>query len=199
MLQCSLVEGLRYPSTIPETVPTEEPIDDDPQQEEEVTRTRKIEEEFNLPVTFVGCQSPHSLFFRTPELVKKFLRLQSGLQTYFQAESAETSKEMVYLEIGFIGAVYHEEIWFRAEVIGVDGYPEIMVSLLDTSCIIYVKASEVHRLPDGLDQVQRTVLHCSLSGIHPPSSGWDVEVNQWYNLKLSLQNLSTKSTLFCEL
>jgi len=182
LLQCSLVEALRYPATISESASSPDVAIYDDVYEEEIAITRRIEEEFHLPVTFVGCQSPYSLFFRTPELVKKFLRMQSGLNTYFQAQKESATMEIDYLEVGFIGAIYHEENWFRAKVIGVERYPEITVSLLDTSCLRYVNASEIRRLPDGFDKVQRTVLHCSLSGIRPPSaSAWNPEVTQWYN------------------
>lgn len=47
---------------------------------EMVIDTAEEEEEYIiLPVTFVGAQSPDGLFFRTPELAGKFVRIQNAL------------------------------------------------------------------------------------------------------------------------
>jgi len=146
-----------------------------PSPDDETTALcRNVREEFSLPVTFVSCQSPESLLFRTPELVKKFIRLHTRLQTYFDQGSA--TKEMVYLKVGFIGAIYCQESWFRVEVINTENYPEIGVFLLDKGCSRSVHAREIRRLPEGLDEIPMTLLRCSLYGIYPPyACGWNGE------------------------
>jgi len=39
-----------------------------------------------IPAFFVGCTSPNAVYFRTPELAERFIKLQHGLQFYFKVQ-----------------------------------------------------------------------------------------------------------------
>jgi len=144
-----------------------------------ICRSQLIEEEQTVPVIFVGCQSPDDIYFRTPELVRKFIRVQDALSTLF--DSRKTSSEVVTsnLYIGLVCAVYCEGKWFRSKIIEMEKYPYIIVRLRDVGCSRKVNISDIRRLPEEFANLQRTVLHCSLYGINPlGGTTWDGKTTQ---------------------
>jgi len=143
---------------------------DDNEDEKKISKFSGFQEEEKIPVTFVSCQSPESIFFRTPELVRKFIRVQDSLRSFFVSGRKVPSEEAtVNFSIGLLCAVHHEGKWFRAEVMDIKYYPDIIVFLLDVGYSLKVSASYVHRLPEEYAKLPRTVLRCSLYGIGPLS------------------------------
>ena len=128
-----------------------------------------------LSVTFVECQSPDSVSFRTPRLEKEFIRIQNELSNF---HFPLHEKEPINFDVGFVCAIKSKNIWFRAEVVDVESYPEIVVFLLDTGLTLYVNANEIRRLPEILNRIPRTVIQCSLSGLYPPprTGYWDESI-----------------------
>lgn len=134
----------------------------------------------SVPVTFVGCQSPESIYFRTEELSNQFFSLQNALYIHFEAHK-DSVEEPVSLKVGFIGAVKYQGRWYRAKVVNMDKYPdEISVSLMDKGISLIVRCvSEIRRLPEELVKIPKMVLRCSLIGIQPSSvSEWSSKVIQ---------------------
>ena len=115
------------------------------------------EEEFSILITFVGCTSPEAVFFRNRELAKEFFSLQNALYVHFEAHK-DSIEEPINFDVGFVCAVNCDGRWYRAEVTDVENYPEITVVLLDKGCSRTVSATEIRRLPDGLDQAAASVI-----------------------------------------
>jgi len=140
----------------------------------------------SFPVTFIGCRTPESIFFRTPKLEKEFSSLQNALSTQFEAHEESSVDDPIHLKVGFVGAVKSQNIWYRVEVIDMVKYPEIMVSFLDKGCSLKVHANKIRRLPEEMKRATRMVLQCALSGVCP-SSGveWIPTVTQQYGNGLS--------------
>ncbi len=128
-----------------------------------------------LTVTFVECQSPDSVSFRTPRLKKHYIRMQKKLKKF---NSTVHEEEPINFDVGFVCAIKSKNIWFRAEVVDVESYPEIVVFLLDTGLTLYVNANEIRRLPEILNRIPRTLIQCSLSGLYPPprTGYWDESI-----------------------
>jgi len=141
----------------------------------------KEEDYIVLPVTFIGAQSPEVLFFRTPELVGKFIKLKNALYAYFSGQQHGSDIEApIDCAVGYVCAVQSGGQWCRAEVVENENYPNVVLSLLDKDLFVMVHAGEVRCLPMELADIPKTMLHCSLSGIHPASgsSGWNHKVTQ---------------------
>ncbi len=132
-----------------------------------------------IPVLFFGCQSPESIFFHTPGLMKEFLKLQNTINSYFEARKDSLSDDPINFDVGYVCAVKRLRKWCRAEVVDVDEYPEIGLTLLDNGTSIKVNVKTIRRLPAGLNQAPRTILHCTLSDAYPLSGNeWDDHVTQ---------------------
>ena len=145
----------------------------------------------SFPVTFIGCRTPESIFFRTPELEKELSSLQNALSIHFEAhEESSVYDEPIHLKEGFIGAVESQSICYRVEVIDMVKYPEITVSFIDKGCSLKVLANRIRRLPEEMKRATRMVLRCALSGICPYSS--DIE----WNPKVTQQYVNIKKTLY---
>lgn len=126
-----------------------------------------------MSLTFVGCTSPDALFFRYPELVKEFCSVQNALYSHFEAHK-ESIEEPINFDVGFLCAVNCNGRWYRAEVTDIENYPEINVVLLDKGCSRSVSATEIRRLPNGLDQKQPAVFRVSFYNCLPHSrTRWD--------------------------
>ncbi len=124
------------------------------------------EEEMTFPVVFVGCPSADEIFFRTQEMLEEFYVIQEAMYTYFNSPASSNDVDHpINFDVGFFCSVYSENNWYRAEVIDVEKYPKIAVSLLDRGCSLNVDVSDIRRLPKELEKVPRAVLRCSLSGI----------------------------------
>ena len=104
------------------------------EDEKKVAKCSRFHEEETIPVTFVHCGSPENIFCRTPELVKKFIRLQSALRTFFSARKIPSEETTIIFSIGLIYAVQYDGEWFRAEVVDIKEYPNITIFLLDVGC-----------------------------------------------------------------
>jgi len=147
-------------------------------EKEDATLDSRWDEEkklMTLSVTFVECQSPDSVSFRTPRLEKEFIRIQNELNNFnFKLDE----EEPINFDVGFVCAIECHNIWYRAEVVDVESYPEIVLSLLDTGLTLYANANEIRRLPEKLARIPRTVIRCSLSGLFtPPTMGyWDKSI-----------------------
>ena len=138
----------------------------------------KKEEEGFMSLTFVGCTSPDAVFFRYPELVKEFISLQNALYSHFEAHK-ESIEEPINFDVGFLCAVNCNGRWYRAEVTDIGNFPEINVVLLDKGFSHSVSATEIRRLPDGLDQQQPAVARVSFYNCRPHSgTRWDPNVTQ---------------------
>ena len=142
--------------------------------------THLSHEEVSLLVSFVGCQSPSELLFRTTEMMQEFLKVHNALYTHFEVNGeASVTEEPIYFDVGFLCAVNHEGRWYRAQVVDMEQYPNVTVFLLDRGVTCNVAASEIRRIPGGLTRIPRTLIHCSLHGICPPSGNiWEEEVTQ---------------------
>lgn len=123
------------------------------------------EEEMTFPVSFVGCSSANEIFFRTPEMMEEFYVIQEAMYSHFNSPTSSNDVEPINFDVGFFCSVYSEDNWYRAEVIDVEKYPQIAVTLLDRGCSFNVDVGEIRRLPKELENVPRAVLRCSLSGI----------------------------------
>ncbi len=121
-----------------------------------------------LAVSFFECQSPESIIFHTECFQETFVRIQNELNNIYSNRSSCCDEEPINFDVGFRCAVFCQNTWYRAEVVDVDSYPEIVVSLLDTGFTLFVNASKVRRLPDLLCNIPRMVLRCSLSGLYSP-------------------------------
>jgi len=138
----------------------------------------KKEVEVFMSLTFVGCTSPDAVFFRYPELVKEFISLQNALYSHFEAHK-ESIEEPINFDVGFLCAVNCNGRWYRAEVTDIGNFPEINVVLLDKGFSHSVSATEIRRLPDGLDQQQPAVARVSFYNCRPHSgTRWDPNVTQ---------------------
>jgi len=111
----------------------------------------KEEEEVSIPISFVGCTSPEADLFRNRELAKECFSLQNELYIHFEAHK-ESMEEPFNFDAGFVCDVNCDGHLYRAEVTDVENYPKITFILLDKCCSRTVSATEIHRLPDGLDQ-----------------------------------------------
>ncbi len=132
-----------------------------------------------FPVTLVRVKSPDHITFRTRELNDKFLKIQNGLYTHFEANKESVEEPIINFEMGFVGAVNCDGRYYRAVVTDVGTYPEIKVALMDKDVSRVIHASDLHRLPQELEDFPKTAIQCSLSGICPSmSSGWEPEVIQ---------------------
>ncbi len=70
-------------------------------------------EDVPLLVSFVGCQSPSELFFRTFEMMQEFLKVHNALYTYFEINGeASATEEPIYFDVGFLCAVNHGGRWY---------------------------------------------------------------------------------------
>ena len=138
----------------------------------------------SFPVTFIGCRTPESIFFRTPELEKEFSSLQNALSTHFEAHEESSVVDPIHLKVGFVGAVKSQSIWYRVEVIDMVKYPEITVSFIEKGCSLKVHANKIRRLTEEMKSTPRMILQCALSGVCP-SSGiqWIPTVTQQYGNK----------------
>lgn len=121
------------------------------------------------PVIFVDCKGPCSLYFRTPELMKEFIKIHNALQAHFAVNTESTEVPSINFEKGFTCAVKYGQRWYRAVVADMEQYPSIGVSLLDKGDSCYVKADDIRRLPEELKGILSTVLCCSFDGIYPHS------------------------------
>ena len=140
-----------------------------------------VEEELVLTsVTLIGAQSPEALFFRTPELTAEFVKIQNALYKHFEETSADEETISGSIDVGLVCAANFQGRWYRAEVIGIKEHPDVVVSLVDKGLSINVHASQIRRLPEELECIPMTVLHCSLSGVYPSSgsAGWDPKVTR---------------------
>ena len=132
-----------------------------------------------LLVSFVCCQSPSELFFRTTEMMQEFLKVHNALYTHFDVNGEASSEEPINFDVGFLCAVNHGGRWYRAQVVNMERYPEVVVFLLDRGVTCKFAASEIRRIPDELGGVQSTLIHCSLHGFCPPGgSDWNEKVTQ---------------------
>ena len=122
----------------------------------------------HLAVSFFECQSPESIIFHTECFKEKFIRIQNELNNSYFNRSSFCDEEAINFDVGFRCAVFCQSSWYRAEVVDVESYPKIAVSLLDTGFTLYVDVSMIRRLPDLLSRIPRTVLRCSLSGLYSP-------------------------------
>jgi len=118
-----------------------------------------------------GRRGFHSDLFRRiydfiRELAKEFFSLQNELCIHFEAHK-ESIEEPIIFDVGFVCAVNCDGRWYRTEVTDMKSYPEIGAILLDKCCPRTVNATEIRRLPDGLDQAASTFICASFSRIHP--------------------------------
>lgn len=148
----------------------------------ELTHLNRHHEDDSLisSVSFVGCQSPDELFFRSKEMMEKFLKVHNAMYTHFEEQKASaTNKEPINFDVGFLCSVNHGDRWYRAQVVDMERYPDVVVFLLDKGFTFNVAASQIQRIPDGLEGIPSTLIHCSLQGISPPSgSVWEETVAQ---------------------
>ena len=155
-------------------------------KEEAIQRTPSLDNDgikmTNFRVTFVGCTSPEAVYFRTPKMLQDFIRIQNALLSHFQANEESTDEEpTTSLDVGFHCAVKCVGRWYRAKVVNLETDGKVTVSRLDKGYFITIGASEIRRLPDGLETVPKSVLSCSLYGIAPPSGPiWNRKVMQQY-------------------
>lgn len=126
------------------------------------------EEELVIPVDFLECESPESIFFRTPGLMKQFVRLHNAVNSYFETRK-NSSDDPINFDVGYVCAVQSEDRWYRAVVVDVQEYPEIGVTLLDKGLCIKVDVNDIRRLPEGLKRAPRMILRCTLSDVYPLS------------------------------
>ena len=143
--------------------------------------SESVEEELILTsVTLIGAQSPEALFFRTPELTAEFVKIQNALYKHFEEISDGEESISDSIDFGLVCAANFQGRWYRAEVVGIKEHPNVVVSLVDKGLSTTVHASQIRRLPDELECIPMTVLHCSLSGVYPSSasSGWDPKVTK---------------------
>ena len=106
-----------------------------------------VEEELLFTsITSIGAQSPEALFFRTPELAAKFVKIQNAL--YKQETSADEETISGSIDVGLFCAANFKGRWYRAEVISINKeHPDVVVSLVDKGLSINVHASQIHHLP----------------------------------------------------
>lgn len=128
-------------------------------------RTKLLGSLVTYPVIFVDCKGPHSVYFRTPELMKEFVKIHNALQSHFLDNSDSTDDPSINFEKSSTCAVKYDGRWYRAEVLDVGEYPRIKVSLLDKADSFHVEADEMRRLPQGLGAIPKTVTCCSFDGI----------------------------------
>jgi len=168
------------PSIVPIEVPPSVGDSDKRQVVKAVFPTPDLEVEgVPVPVIYIECRTPDSIFFRTPELEKELSNLQKILLNHFKGY--KKAVERYHLKVGFVCAVKHNENWFRAKVTDLDMYPEIGVILIDTGNFLKVSASGIRYLPEEMRRPPKLVLECVLSGVYPPSgSVWHPKVTEQY-------------------
>jgi len=133
----------------------------------------------SVTVSFVGCNSPNELFFRTSKMMEEFVQIQNALHSTFMGVHEAAHEEPINFDVGFLCAVNHEGRWYRAQVVDIEKYPEVVVLLLDKGFTCNVEASEIQRIPDRLEGIPSTLIHCSLHGVCPPSGNvWEETVAQ---------------------
>jgi len=113
-------------------------------------------------------------------MMQDFIKIQNALHAHFQANEESTDEEpTTSLDVGFHCAVKCVGRWYRAKVVNLETDGKVTVSLMDKDYSTTVDASEIHRLPDGLETMPMTIICCSLYGIGPPSGPiWDQKVGQ---------------------
>lgn len=126
-----------------------------------------------MEVFFSWCDSPHAIFVRTDEMKNDFRLCRNQMQTYYATANLAKLKASNF-EVGFLGAVFTDSKWWRAEVICMDEYPKCDVCLVDTGYQRKVMAQDIFKLATEFEGYKRLSLKCSLQGIFPPPSGiWD--------------------------
>jgi len=137
--------------------------------------TQPLDHEVGIVATFVWCDSPESIYFRTSQLTKKYHELKKLIKQQFR--NIEPQTEPLNFEVGFPCAVFCDYDWCRAEVIDTDAYPECTVSLMDKGYQRKVQAVDIYPMTPELEIFPRTVLPVSLCGVYPPPGGvWDDNV-----------------------
>lgn len=102
------------------------------------------------------------------ELMKEFLKLQNTIDSYFETQKDSTD-DPINFDIGYVCAVKSLNKWCRAEVVDVEEYSEIGLTLLDKGFYTKVNVSNIRRLPVELNQAPKTILRCTLSDVYPLS------------------------------
>ena len=140
--------------------------------------TPPLKDEVGISASFIWCNSPDSIFFRTSEQKVKYQELRRLTKEKF-INVKPLDKPLVF-EVGFACTVYFDFDWWRAEVIDTDAYPEeCTVSLLDKGYHRKVRAIDIYPMPQELEAFPRTVLQVSLCGVYPPHGGvWDDQVSK---------------------
>ena len=137
--------------------------------------TQPLDHEVGIVATFVWCDTPASIFFRTSELTKKYHQIRDLVKRQFRNIKPQTNPSK--LKVGFACVVYCDFDWWRAEVINTDAYPECTVSFMDKGYQRIVQAIDIHPMTPELQMFPRTVLQVSLWGVYPPPVGvWDDKV-----------------------
>ena len=137
--------------------------------------TQPVEHEVGIVATFVWCDSPASIFFRTSELHKKYKEMMELIKRQYSSIEPQTTP--LNFEVGFFCVVFCDFDWWRAEVIDTDAYPECTVSLIDKGYQRKVKACDIYPMTPELEVFPRTVLQVSLCGVYPSQGGvWDDKV-----------------------
>ena len=137
--------------------------------------TQPLDHEVGIVATFVWCDTPASIFFRTSELTKKYHQIRDLVKRQFRNIKPQTNPSK--LRVGFACVVYNGFDWWRAEVINTDAYPECTVSFMDKGYQRIVQAIDIHPMTPELQMFPRTVLQVSLWGVYPPPVGvWDDKV-----------------------
>ena len=105
--------------------------------------------------------------------------INEALSTLFDSRKTSPEVATTNLNIGLVCAVYCEGKWFRAEIVEMQKYPDIIVCLRDVGCYRNVNISDIRRLPEEFANLPRTVLRCSLDGINPLcGTTWDGKTTQ---------------------
>ena len=74
-----------------------------------------------ISASFVGCTSPYAVYFRTPKLAERFIKLHHDeLRSYFETQPIDLSEAPSTVFVGFIGALQSSGKWFRAKVVDVE-------------------------------------------------------------------------------
>ena len=137
--------------------------------------TQPLDHEVGIVATFVWCDTPASIFFRTSELTKKYHQIRELVKRQFRNIKPQTNPSK--LRVGFACVVYNGFDWWRAEVINTDAYPECTVSFMDKGYQRIVQAIDIYPMTPELEMFPRTVLQVSLWGVYPPPVGvWDDKV-----------------------
>ena len=120
----------------------------------------------SVTVSFVGCNSPDELFFRTSKMMEEFVQVQNAPHSTFMGVHEAAHQEPINFDMGFLCAVNHEGRWYRAQVVDMEYYPDVIVFLLDKGITCNV-TSEIQRIPDRLEEIPNTLICCSLYEVYP--------------------------------